>query len=179
MNLEGQTMETPMKSARIPAVVAVVLSVSLATACQTVNYATARTAPQEALLVIPLEFTIDPGEAASVFSLNLAGVQDPKTADLVDFSQTFAFIRDIAPGVHRFMRILVRWKLASQIVTQRECDIPFELKPGTARLPPVRFSLTVKDRGAYFTSCNLLASDVEAARGELKTRRRIETRVMG
>ncbi len=163
---------------RITAAAAAAVFLCLAAACQTVRFAPERKTPDATLLVIPLEFKTDSGEAAYVFSLNLDGVSDSKTGDLVDFAQEFAFIRGIEPGSHRITRILVRWKPTGQIIKQFERDIPFEIKAGSATLLPVRFSLNVKQNASYFTTYNLVADDVEAARVELKTYQHIDSWLM-
>ncbi len=163
---------------RISAVSAAMLLLGLVTACTTVNYAPERKTPDATLLVIPLEFKTDSGEADFVFSLNIDGNQDSQTGDLVNFSQEFAFIRGIPPGSHRITRILVRWKPTGQIIKQFERDIPFEIRAGSAMLLPVRFSLNVKQNASYFTTYNLLAPDVAAARAELQTYEHIDSWVM-
>jgi hypothetical protein len=145
--------------------------------CQTINAAPERETEYATMLVIPLEFSTDSSIPSLVCGLKFDGMPDLKMDNPLQFGLKYAFLRNVVPGVHRITRLIIN--ADNRFREQFDEDIPFNIAAGQALLLPVRISLVIKEKTAYFTTYNLLDEDVEKAWTELLTYKGINTWDLG
>jgi len=143
--------------------------------CQSVKFAPKRTSDSATMLVIPLEIKNQSDrQPAFLVDFKYDGSLDSKTGNLANFDNDYAFITELQPGPHKITRMIIRWEPTGQILQQWDRDIPFKLSAGEYTILPVRFSVTMKKDGTYFTDYNMFPEQLAEVRADLEKYRNIE-----
>jgi hypothetical protein len=143
--------------------------------CQSVKFAPKRTSDSATMLVIPLEIK-NQSDRQPYFLVDFKydGSLNTKTGNLVNFDNDYGFITELTAGPHKITRMIIRWEPTGQVLQQWDRNIPFTLSEGQFTILPVRFSVTMKKDGDYFTHYNLFPEQVAEVRADLGRYRNIE-----